>query len=94
MPIDVYYFHSFMQLKQKVFSRPVVDYFMFKVPGFRGMLELVGATTGPRSRLVELLKEGNVVIISPGGVREALFSKNYELLWVNKNVPVPKYLMT
>lgn len=55
---------------------------MFNVPGFETMLDVMGATTGPRSRIVDLLKKGNVVIVSPGGVREALFSKNYEIIWV------------
>ena len=43
----------------------------------------MGATTGPRAKIVDLLKRGNVVIVSPGGVREALFSKNYEIIWVS-----------
>jgi len=56
---------------------------MFKVPGFAPMLDLFGATSGPRSKLITLLKEGQTIIISPGGVREALFSKDYEILWVS-----------
>ena len=63
--------------------RSVVDHFMFKVPGFAPMLDLFGATSGPRSKLITLLKEGQTIIISPGGVREALFSKDYEILWVS-----------
>ena len=89
MPIDVYYFAAWMQVHCKLLTRPVVDYFMFKVPGFRIFLETFGATTGPRSKLVELLKAGNVVIISPGGVREALFSRDYQILWVSFNLRKP-----
>ena len=63
---------------------------MFKVPGFAPMLDLFGATSGPRSKLIALLKEGQTIIISPGGVREALFSKDYEILWVSLN----KYIET
>ena len=87
MPIDVYYLTCWLRVNLRVCARPVVDYFMFKVPGFRDFLENFGATTGPRENLVELLKKGNVVIISPGGVREALFSKDYEIIWV-----IPKRL--
>jgi len=84
VPVDVYYLTCWLQVKKKIFARPVVDYFMFKVPGFKTFLEVFGCTTGPRSRLVELLKDGNVVIVSPGGVREALFSKDYGIIWEDR----------
>ena len=64
---------------------------MFNVPGFSTMLNVMGAITGPREKIVDLLKKGNVVIVSPGGVREALFSKNYETIWVSlKKIGVKK----
>merc|ERR1711937_268459 len=85
MPIDVYYLTCWLRVNLRVCARPVVDYFMFKVPGFRDFLENFGATTGPRENLAELLKKGNVVIISPGGVREALFSKDYEIIWEKRD---------
>ena len=31
---------------------------MFRVPGFAPMLDLFGATCGPREKLVELLRRG------------------------------------
>lgn len=35
---------------------------------------------------VNLLKEGNLLSISPGGVREALFSDhNYEIIWGSRS---------
>lgn len=34
--------------------------------------------------MVQLLQDGEVVCISPGGVREALFSESYELIWGNR----------
>jgi len=81
LPIDCYYFITWFRTKYRILTRSVVDRFMFNVPGFETMLDVMGATTGPRSRIVDLLKKGNVVIVSPGGVREALFSKNYEIIW-------------
>jgi len=30
---------------------------------------------------VNLLKDNHIVSIAPGGIREALFSYNYEILW-------------
>ena len=66
--------------------RSVIDHFLFKVPGLSPVYEIFGATSGPRDKIVDLLKNGNVVIVSPGGVREALFSKNYEIIWVRPTV--------
>lgn len=40
---------------------------------------------GPQERCVKVLKNGNLVAISPGGVREALFSdETYVLMWGNR----------
>ena len=85
LPIDCYYFITWFRNRYRILARSVVDRFMFNVPGFSTMLNVMGAITGPREKIVDLLKQGNVVIVSPGGVREALFSKNYEILWVRLN---------
>lgn len=46
------------------------------------MLEAFEVTPGSLESCVSLLKEGHVLAISPGGVREALFSDhNYEVIW-------------
>ena len=86
LPIDVYYLNSWSHVNHSIALRPVVDHFMFKLPGFRLLLDAFGATYGPRSRLEELLSDGEIVIVSPGGVREALHSKHYQQIWVmNRN---------
>lgn len=42
-------------------------------------------TTGSREECLKILKNGNLLGISPGGLREALFSDNsYRLLWGNR----------
>lgn len=39
-------------------------------------------TPGSLESCVNLLNEGHILTISPGGVREALFSDhNYEIIW-------------
>ena len=70
LPLDVYYLNSWSHVNHSIPLRPVVDHFMFKVPGFRLLLDAFGALWGPRSRLEEVLREGEIVIVSPGGVRE------------------------
>ena len=86
LPVDCYYFITWFRNKYRILTRSVVDRFMFNVPGFSTLLNVIGATTGPRAKIVDLLKKGNVVIVSPGGVREALFSKNYEIIWVSFSI--------
>ena len=48
------------------------------------MVESLELTPGSRDECINLLKENNIVFIEPGGVREALFSSNYETLWGGK----------
>lgn len=81
LPLDVYYLNSWSHVNHSIPLRPVVDHFMFKVPGFRLLLDAFGALWGPRSRLEDVLREGEIVIVSPGGVREALHSKHYQQIW-------------
>jgi 1-acyl-sn-glycerol-3-phosphate acyltransferase len=81
LPVDIYYFVTWFRTKYRIMVRSVIDHFLFKVPGLSPVYEIFGATSGPRDKIVNLLKNGNVVIVSPGGVREALFSKNYEIIW-------------
>merc|ERR1719277_2621836 len=52
-----------------------------RLPGYSTLLNAIGATCGPRAELVDLLSKGNAVIVSPGGIREALFSRDYEVVW-------------
>ena len=40
--------------------------------------------SGSRDECIHLLKKDNIVLIEPGGVREAFFSFNYDTLWAGK----------
>lgn len=51
-------------------------------PGFKLLLEVFSVIHGPQEECVQALKNGHLLGISPGGVREALFSdETYPLLW-------------
>uniref|UniRef100_A0A8C3FBG4 Phospholipid/glycerol acyltransferase domain-containing protein n=1 Tax=Chrysemys picta bellii TaxID=8478 RepID=A0A8C3FBG4_CHRPI len=53
--------------------------------GFKLLLDVFGVMHGPKEECVKALKNGHLVAISPGGVREALFSdENYVLVWGNR----------
>jgi len=82
LPVDLYYYVMWNVLESGM--RPIhlcVDRFLFKVPGFSAALKFWNCIPGPRDKIIESLKNGNVVALSPGGTREAVFSKNYQLLW-------------
>lgn len=50
--------------------------------GFKLLLEVFSVIHGPQEECVRALKNGHLLAISPGGVREALFSdETYPLLW-------------
>lgn len=60
----------------------VGDRFLFKVPGLASLLEAFEITPGSVEHCVDMLSQGHILAISPGGVREALFSDhNYEIIW-------------
>ncbi|MBN3304749.1 TMM68 protein, partial [Amia calva] len=53
--------------------------------GFKLLLEVFSVMHGPQKECVNALKNGHLLGISPGGVREALFSdESYVLLWGNR----------
>lgn len=51
--------------------------------GWKTLMEVCCVTPGTVESCVELLKQGEVLCIAPGGVREALFSDSriYNLMW-------------
>uniref|UniRef100_A0A8C5MGS8 Transmembrane protein 68 n=1 Tax=Leptobrachium leishanense TaxID=445787 RepID=A0A8C5MGS8_9ANUR len=85
LPVDYYYFVSRVILLKGRTIHSVGDHFLFKIPGFKPLLELFNVLHGPKEECVKALRNGHLLAISPGGVREALFSnENYILLWRNR----------
>ncbi|XP_067109524.1 transmembrane protein 68 isoform X2 [Osmerus mordax] len=82
IPIDYYYFLANIILQKGRTCHSVADHFLFKVPGFKLLLEVFSVMHGPQEECVKALRNGHLLGISPGGVREALFSdETYPLLW-------------
>lgn len=53
--------------------------------GFKLLLDVCDVVHGSQEECVKALKNGHLLAIAPGGVREALFSnENYPLLWENR----------
>ncbi|XP_058275099.1 transmembrane protein 68 [Hemibagrus wyckioides] len=82
IPIDYYYFLARVIIQKGRTCHSVADHFLFKVPGFKLLLEVFSVIHGPQEECVKALRSGHLLGISPGGVREALFSdETYPLLW-------------
>ncbi|XP_039531608.1 transmembrane protein 68 [Pimephales promelas] len=82
IPIDYYYFLASLIIQKGRTCHSVADHFLFKVPGFKLLLEVFSVIHGPQEECVKALRNGHLLGISPGGVREALFSdETYPLIW-------------
>ncbi|XP_066513177.1 DGAT1/2-independent enzyme synthesizing storage lipids-like [Hoplias malabaricus] len=82
IPIDYYYFLASVIIQKGRTCHSVADHFLFKVPGFKLLLEVFSVIHGPQEECVKALRSGHLLGISPGGVREALFSdETYPILW-------------
>ncbi|NWR72050.1 TMM68 protein, partial [Centropus unirufus] len=85
IPIDYFCFIAKLFLWKKRLCLSVADHFVFYLPGIKLLLEVIGIIPGTRERCLNALKNGYLVSVSPGGVREALFSdESYQLLWGNR----------
>ncbi|CAH0551690.1 unnamed protein product [Brassicogethes aeneus] len=80
IPIDIYYLLAKMILHKRLIHT-VADHFLFKIPGFSVIEECMKVIPGTIQTCSNVLKGGNLLAISPGGVFEAQFSDHYSLLW-------------
>uniref|UniRef100_A0A8C0UVG7 Transmembrane protein 68-like n=1 Tax=Cyanistes caeruleus TaxID=156563 RepID=A0A8C0UVG7_CYACU len=84
-PVDYIYFSARLHIMKKRRCSVVADHFVFRLPGFRILLEVFGVIHGPKEACVRTLEEGHLLAIAPGGLREALFSDEmYTILWSDR----------
>ncbi|KAF5301315.1 hypothetical protein FQA39_LY10713 [Lamprigera yunnana] len=81
IPVDLYYFLAKILLVKNRLVHTVADHFLFKIPGFAIMSECMKVIPGTVQSCSNVLKEGNLLAISPGGVYESQFSQQYNLMW-------------
>ncbi|KAI6211996.1 PlsC domain-containing protein [Aphelenchoides besseyi] len=83
LPLDIYYLIARIMLYKKRTLHVVGDKFVFKIPGWGKICKVFCITPGTVEDCIANLKAGNLLIIAPGGVREALFSNpvNYQIMW-------------
>ena len=98
-PIDLYYITAKCFLYKQRQIRAVGDHFIFKMPGWKLLLEVLLIFPGSITACTNVLKGGDLLFIAPGGVRESLFSdERYHLIWnqrigfarvaINAQVPI------
>ncbi|KFP71904.1 PREDICTED: transmembrane protein 68 [Acanthisitta chloris] len=81
-PVDCIYFMARLCIRKKTLCHAVADHFVFKLPGFKLLLDVHGVIHGSQEDCVNTLKQGHLLAIAPGGVREALFSDEmYTIIW-------------
>ncbi|XP_055633734.1 transmembrane protein 68-like [Toxorhynchites rutilus septentrionalis] len=82
IPIDMYYLVARVYLKRSRLVHTVGDRFLEKLPGWPFLARVMKIGPGTVQSCATVLKEGNMLSFSPGGVSEAQFGdSNYELLW-------------
>ncbi|XP_029732619.1 monoacylglycerol/Diacylglycerol O-acyltransferase [Aedes albopictus] len=82
IPIDMYYLVARVYLKRSRLIYTVGDRFLEMLPGWSCLARVMKVSPGTVQSCSNVLKEGNMLSIAPGGVYEAQFGdSNYELLW-------------
>ncbi|KAK9403299.1 transmembrane protein 68-like [Crotalus adamanteus] len=74
-----------MVMRKRRILHLVADHFVFLIPGIQLLINVFHALHGSQEECRKVLENGELVVISPGGVREALFSdENYTIMWRNR----------
>jgi 1-acyl-sn-glycerol-3-phosphate acyltransferase len=65
------------------YPRFLADRNLFRVPGLRGLISAIGALPGDPRAAERLLRDGELVVVYPGGVDDSLklSSQRYQLQW-------------
>jgi 1-acyl-sn-glycerol-3-phosphate acyltransferase len=66
--------------------RALIDRLFFKVPGIGPLMESLGSREGTNENALELLRHGEIMVVAPGGMREALrpSREKYKVMWARR----------
>ncbi|XP_053098756.1 transmembrane protein 68-like [Hemicordylus capensis] len=82
IPIDYMYFLARFYILKRQCCYSIADDFIFKLPGLKMLAAVMCVKHKTREECLTALKNGHLLGISPGGVREACFSdESYKLVW-------------
>ncbi|XP_025029932.1 transmembrane protein 68-like [Python bivittatus] len=82
VPMDYVYFLSRLFIEKRKCCYSIADDYLFTFPGIKALTGVTGIIQNRKEECLNVLKKGKLLGISPGGMREALFSDNsYKLVW-------------
>ncbi|KAM3838745.1 DGAT1/2-independent enzyme synthesizing storage lipids-like [Vipera latastei] len=85
IPIDYYFFIQRIYRLTGRFCYSVIDHAIFYIPGIRLFLTIHHTIYSTREKCVNILKQGHLLGIAPGGAREQNYGNNYyKLIWGNR----------
>lgn len=86
IPLDMYFFHLAVWRHTRRLPMTLVANFVFRIPIFGYLVRLCGGQPASRDAALQQLRDGGVVILAPGGVREGMTttSEDYALHWYGK----------
>ena len=63
--------------------RPLIDSLFYKFPWVTKVVEALGAQEGSQENAKQLLRDGNIIAVAPGGMHEAIrpSTKKYRIYW-------------
>lgn len=83
VPLDGWYLLARLYREHGLHVRALADRWLFRVPGLARWCRAAGAVPASPGSALELLQEGHPVLVSPGGVREAIAgrARYYRVTW-------------
>lgn len=86
VPLDMYFFHEWVHRATGRIPTTLVANFVFRLPLFGWLVRLCGGVPASRANALKALREQGLVIVAPGGVREAMLptSDDYKLTWFGR----------
>jgi 1-acyl-sn-glycerol-3-phosphate acyltransferase len=86
IPLDLYFFHLAVWRHTGRLPMTLVADFVFRIPVFGYLVRLCGGQPASHEAALRQLRDGGIVILAPGGVREgmATSAEDYALRWYGK----------
>ena len=86
IPLDMYFFHEYIARVTGRIPTTLVADFVFRIPLFSYFVRVCGGVPARRDAALNALKGGGLVLVAPGGVREAMTSsaEDYLVRWFGR----------
>ena len=87
IPLDMYFLHEWVVRTTGRTPTTLVADFVFRIPIFGELVRACGGVPASRAAALDALRNGMLVIVAPGGVREAMTasSEDYTPCWYGRS---------